>query len=235
MADIAMQALRNESWKEAAARYAQRLLINPDDGVARCNHAVALYEQDRWADAAAAFEELIRREGPFGEATVPALFSLGYCRLELDEHLKSLAATTMFLELSNRDHPFYWDGVQNTACAYGRLGHARESAALYRTVLAVQPPRIYAFNGLSLALDDLGRPREALFALEQARARGLWDDVLESSLAHLRERADGPARKTRLAARPWSRRRLLRTSFRLLGWEGEPLEARALRWRVESG
>ena len=234
MGDKAMQALRLERWREAAARYAERLLVDPEDAVARCNHAVALYEQDRWQDAAAAFEELVRREGPLGEATVPALFSLGYCHLELHEHLKALAATTLFLELANQDHPFYWDGIQNTACAYSRLGHQRESVALFRTVLGVRP-HIYVFNGLALALAGLGRPREALFVLETARARGFWDAVLENSLAHVQEQTKLPARSTRLVAKPWARARILRTSFRLLGWDGEPLTPRTIPWRVDQG
>ena len=84
----------------AAAKYAERLLKHPDDGIARSNRAVALYEAGRWPEAAKAFEDLILREGPSSEVAPPALFSLGYCRLELDDDRGALEASTLFLELS---------------------------------------------------------------------------------------------------------------------------------------
>ena len=79
MRDEALKALLEERWSAAAAKYGERLLKDPDDGVARCNRAVALYEQGRWREAAQAFEQLLRREGPASEVAPPALFSLGYC------------------------------------------------------------------------------------------------------------------------------------------------------------
>jgi len=76
MRDEAFKALLEERWRVAAAKYGERLLKDPDDGVARCNRAVALYDTGRWREAARAFEELLRREGPASETAPPALFSL---------------------------------------------------------------------------------------------------------------------------------------------------------------
>jgi tetratricopeptide (TPR) repeat protein len=191
--DEALKALLAERWSLAAAKYGQRLLKDPDDGVARCNRAVALYEQGRWSDAAKAFEELLRREGPASEVAPPALFSLGYCRLELEQNRGSLQASTLFVELSNEDHPFYWDGVQNIACACNRLGHSALAVQLYRVVLGVQPDK-YAYNGLALSLAGMGRAREAIHVLDRARDADYWDDVLESSMEHLTRIARGGAR-----------------------------------------
>ena len=85
MRDDALKALLQERWGAALARYGARLLKDPADGIARSNRAVALYEAGRWADAAKAFEDVLRREGPASEVAPPALFSLGYCRLELND------------------------------------------------------------------------------------------------------------------------------------------------------
>lgn len=231
MRDRALKALLDERWQEAAARYAKRLLKDPDDGIARCNRAVALYEAGRWPAAARAFEELLRREGPGSEAAAPALFSLGYCRLQLEQNRGSLEASTMFLELTNDRHPFFWDGVQNVACACSRLGRSAVAAQLYRVVLGVRPHK-YAYNGLALALAGMGRPREGLYVLEAARSAGNQDEVLDSSLEHLLAIADGPATRTPLTVRRWSRERILGAAFEVLRWKRDPLPASRLRWRT---
>jgi tetratricopeptide (TPR) repeat protein len=124
MRDEALKALLEERWQAALAEYGKRLLKDPGDEVARTNRAIALYEAGRWSEAAKAFAELLRREGPGSEVAPPALFSLGYCRLRLGDARGSLEATALFLELGNDRHPFYRDGVENVACALERLGEA---------------------------------------------------------------------------------------------------------------
>src|SRR4051812_10245909 len=64
MRDDALKALLEERWGAATAKYAERLLKDPDDAVARGNRAIALYEANRWSEAAAAFEDILRREDP---------------------------------------------------------------------------------------------------------------------------------------------------------------------------
>jgi|SRR6267142_2636578 len=232
MRDEALKALLEGRWPVAAAKYGERLLKDPDDGVARCNRAVALYDAGRWREAARPFEELLLREGPASEVAAPALFSLGYCRLELNQDRGSLQASTLFIELSNEDHPFYWDGVQNIACVCNRLGESAIAVQLYRVVLGVRL-HAYAYNGLALSLGELGRAREGLYVLEAARDKEFWDEVLQSSMDHLKKIADGPARRTLLTARRWSRERILRAAFRVLGWKRKALPSSLLKWRKD--
>jgi len=106
MRDKALKALLGEKWRTAAAQYGERLLEDPGDGIARSNRAVALYGAERWREAAKAFEDLLLSEGPASEVAPPALFSLGHCRLEMDDNRGSLEASALFLDLSNEDHPF---------------------------------------------------------------------------------------------------------------------------------
>jgi tetratricopeptide (TPR) repeat protein len=230
MRDEALTALLEERWRTAAAKYGERLLKDPGDGIARSNRAVALYGAERWAEAATAFEELLLREGPTSEVAPPALFSLGYCRLELDDDLGALEASTLFLELSNEAHPFYWDGVQNMACAANRLGANGVAVQLNRVVLGVRP-HLYVYNGLALALGELGRAAEGLYVLDVARRTGHWDEVLETSMGHLEELASGRRRPTVLTSLRWSRERILRAAFSVLGWGREPLPPSMLTWR----
>ena len=230
MRDDALKALLAERWRAAAARFGERLLKDPGDDIARSNRAVALYEEGRWAEAAKAFEEVLRREGPSSEVAPPALFSLGYCRLELDDNQGALEASTMFLELSNEDHPFYWDGVQNIACAAGRLGKNELAVQLYRVVQGVAP-HPYAYNGLALALGELGRAAEGLYVLEAVRRNGHWDEVLAATMNHLEDLTKRPRVPTTITAPRWSREHILRVAFRALGWRREPLPASLLTWR----
>jgi len=122
MRDDALKALLEERWATAAAKYGERLLKDPDDAVARSNRAVALYEAGRWQEAARAFEGVLRREGPSSEVAPPALFSLGSCRLRLGELRGAVAASALFLELSDEQHPFFEEAVRNIASAAARLG-----------------------------------------------------------------------------------------------------------------
>ncbi len=233
MRDDALRALLEERWRAALAKYGARLLKDPADGIARSNRAVALYEAGRWADAAKSFVEVLRREGPASEVAPPALFSLGYCRLELNDDRGALEASTFFLELSNERHPFYWDGVQNIACAADRLGHHALAVRLYRVVLG-QAPHPYAYNGLALALGELGRAGEGLHVLDAARRAGHWDEVLATSLDRLETLAGGARKRTRITAPRWPRERILRAAFRVLGWRRKPLPPSKLRWRKTS-
>ncbi len=128
--DDALAALLEGNAPRAAALFAERALADPGDWISRANRAIALYEDERWADAAPALEAHIDRAGFDDLGTVPALFYLGYCRLQLGHIEASLAATTAFLDLSNEAHPWYRDTIENTACAWERLTHEEAAASL---------------------------------------------------------------------------------------------------------
>jgi hypothetical protein len=128
--DDTLAALLEGNAPRAAALFAERALADPTDRISRANRAIALYAAERWADAAPALEAEIARAGFDDVGTVPALFYLGYCRLQLGQIEASLAATTAFLDLSNEDHPWYLDAIENTACAWERLAHGEPAASL---------------------------------------------------------------------------------------------------------
>jgi hypothetical protein len=130
--DEALEALHSGHAERAAALFAARALADPKDWISRANRSIALYNADRWAEAEASFEADIAREGVESAGAVPALFCIGYCRLQIDNALGSLAATTAFLNLSNDDHPFYADGVENTCFAWERLNKPLLAASLRR-------------------------------------------------------------------------------------------------------
>jgi tetratricopeptide (TPR) repeat protein len=159
MRDDAFKTLLEERWRAAAARYGLRPFEQPEDGIALSNRAVALYEAERWAEAAQAFEEVLRREGPASEMAPPALFSLGYCRLQLDDARGALEASTLFLELSNEEHPFYRDGVQNVACAASRLGELALAVQLHRVALGAGPDQPIALAAGRSEVTSLHSPR----------------------------------------------------------------------------
>jgi tetratricopeptide (TPR) repeat protein len=125
MRDEALKVLLEERW---AAKYGRE---DPGDRRARSSRAVRLYEAGRWLEAARAFEEVLRHEGPASELAPPALYSLGYCRLALGDPRGSLEASALFLELIDEQHPLYRDAVRNIACAASLLG---EQAALTSTL-----------------------------------------------------------------------------------------------------
>lgn len=227
--DSALKELRTGDPAAAAAQFRARLRANPKEQRSRLNYAVALYEAGRWKQAAQAFRAALEIEGLEPEAAVPMQFSLGYCLLELDDNNGSLRATTYFLNLSNTEHPWYWDGVQNTANAWGRLGAHRESAALYRTVLLAQP-NPYAYNGLALALSSLNQPQQGARVLEVAKSLGQWDDVLERTYASLKHKDLQSSVNTELYATPWPRERIIRTSFRILGIDEKPKPPSVMSW-----
>jgi TolA-binding protein len=160
MRDDALKALLEERWAAAVAKYGERLLRNPGDAVARSNRAVALYEAGRWADAAKAFQDILRREGPSSEVAPPALFSLGSCRLRLNDHRGALEASALFIELSNERHPFYRDAVENIACAADRLRQHEVAAKLNRARIAA--PRWPRERVLRAAFRVLGWRRKPL-------------------------------------------------------------------------
>jgi hypothetical protein len=227
--DVALDALLSGRSRTAAALFAARALADPDDLFSRTNHAVAIYEQGRWAAAAEAFMRLIPRQGAAHPASVPMLFCLGYCFLELERDRDSLAATTGFLDHGNTRHPFYWAGVQNTACAWDRLGCHAEAAALYRAVLG-HGENEEAYNGLALALVGCGLPREAVGVCEWATTAGFGGELVAAAREHAAALAGGEAVVVPPAARPWARRRIIETSYRILGWDAVPRPASRLRW-----
>jgi hypothetical protein len=128
--ESALDALLSGNAKRAAALFATSAIADPKDWISRANRSIALYNAERWADAVTAFKADIDREGFEAPGAVPALFCIGYCRLQLGDIRGSLIATTAFLDLSNEEHPFYADGIENTCCAWERLDRPLLAASL---------------------------------------------------------------------------------------------------------
>ena len=130
--EAALAALQGDRPDEAAALFAARALADPTDWPSRANHAIALYEAERWTQAAEAFTKLIGEVGPADLRAVPMMFSVGLCLLRLDDPWGSLMATTAFLDHSNERHPFYAAALENTACGWEELGAVAEAKTLRR-------------------------------------------------------------------------------------------------------
>ena len=88
--EAALAALQGDRPDEAAALFAARALADPTDWPSRANHAIALYEAERWTQAAEAFTKLIGEVGPADLRAVPMMFSVGLCLLRLDDPWGSL-------------------------------------------------------------------------------------------------------------------------------------------------
>ncbi len=171
MRDEELRAMLAERWAAALARYGESLPADPEGDETATSLAAELIEEGRWADAARAFEEVLRREGPASDAAPAALFSLGVCRMQLDDARGALEATALFLELSDEEHPSWRDGVQNAACAAERLGQHEAAVDLRSTALA--GPGGSRERTLRSAFGVLGWWREALpVSIDMVRPSG---------------------------------------------------------------
>ena len=130
----ALDALQAGRTEQAAALFAERSMADPTEWASRANRAIALYEAGRWREAEAEFTKLVGELGPRDLRSVPMMFSVGYCLLQLEDPWGSLMATTSFLDHSNERHPFYFDSLENTACAFERLGAEAEATSLRRAL-----------------------------------------------------------------------------------------------------
>jgi len=88
--DEALDALLRGGPKVAAVRFAQRLLVNPRDDISLSNQCRGAYDAPRWADAARRLSTKWLARGIEFQVAVPMLFSLVYCRLELDDSRRAL-------------------------------------------------------------------------------------------------------------------------------------------------
>jgi len=136
----ALKALDGGRPDEAAALFAARVLAYPTEWESRVNHAMALYNGGRFAEAAQGFRKLIDEAGPRSLQAVYLFFYLGYSLLQLEDDWGSLVATTAFLDNSNERHPYYTAVLEYTAHAWSNLGALAEGTTLWRTLeLRAQP------------------------------------------------------------------------------------------------
>lgn len=230
----AMKELRTGDPAAAAAQFRARLRANPKDQGSRVNYAIALYEAGRWKQAAQAFRRALELEKPESKSAVPMQFFLGCCLLQLNDNTGSLLATTYFLDLSNTEHPWYWEGVADTAFVWSHLGAHRDAASLCLRIPDTHCPDDPSFlNWLALTFDALDRPREGAYVLECARDRGEWNDVLARNYAYLKRKDPRPSVRPTwrgLSRAPWSRERIIRTSFRILGIDAKPRPPSVMSW-----
>ena len=139
-AEEALAALDGGRPDEAAALFAARVLADPADWDSRINHAGALYNASRYAEAAQGYRKLIDEARPRSLQAVYMFFFLGYSLLQLEDDWGSLVATTAFLDNSNEQHPYYTNVLDYTACAWTNLGAVAEGTTLWRTLeLRAQP------------------------------------------------------------------------------------------------
>jgi tetratricopeptide (TPR) repeat protein len=169
---------------EAAALFAARVLADPTDWPSRANHAVALYNAQRWVEAAEAFSKLVGEIGADDLRALPMMFSTGYCLLQLDDAWGSLMATTAFLDYSNEKHPFYADALENTACAWEKLGATAEAKTLRRAM-------------------------------------------------ELRANSDKADAYRAVAKSLWTRKQVISTTYRILGFDAKPKPSRRASWPVD--
>jgi tetratricopeptide (TPR) repeat protein len=133
----ALDALHSDQHQAAVARFAARILADPDDEASLGNYAIALLEAGRPAEAAPRFEKLLEEQDldSFDAAnTVTSYFFLACCRLDLGDPRGSLEAAIEFLDRGNESNPVYLDGLHNTACAWGQLGFELEAEQLFSAV-----------------------------------------------------------------------------------------------------
>ena len=130
----ALEALDGGRPDEAAALFAARVLADPTDRDSRLNHVGALYDGDRYAEAAQGYRMLIDEAGPRSLQAVYLFFYLGYSLLQLEDDWGSLVATAAFLDNSNEQHPYYTNVLDYTACAWTNLGAVAEGTTLWRTL-----------------------------------------------------------------------------------------------------
>ena len=178
----AADALRSEQYGLAIARSAARMLADPTDEPSKATYAIALYRAGRLAEAAPLFESFIAEIGTGAIDSVGYVFCLGYCRLELGDPRSSLVAMTSFLDYGNEWHPFYLEGLENTAAAWDQLGAKLESRRLTEHVA--------------------------------------W-------LRDMQERLQGGRFPN---AGTWPRRKVIETSFRILGVKATARPARRCKW-----
>ena len=132
--EVALEALHWDRNGEAAALFAARALANRLDWFARVNYVRALYNGDRYVEAARGFRRLLDEAGPKNPEAPFWFLALGYCLLQLEEDWESLVATTGFLERANHRHSSYYVGLENTACAWNNLGALAESTSLRKAI-----------------------------------------------------------------------------------------------------
>ena len=136
----ALEALDGGRPDEAAALFAARVLADPTDWDSRINLVGALYDGERYAEAAQGYRKLIDEAEPRSLQAVYMCALLGYSLLQLGDDWGSLVATTAFLDNSNERHPYYTSALDYTACAWNNLGAVAEAATLWRTLeLRAQP------------------------------------------------------------------------------------------------
>jgi len=187
--------VRNRVWSDEASLWADVVAKSPGLAIGYNNLGAAYVAQDRWDEAERLFREARRVDPTFGSAyrslagvalhrgEVDASIPLFERAAELDplSHF-GLAQVGMALTMAGREqealgwferaesvfvHPqiLYHHGKTLL-----RLGRARESVAMQRRALALDPDHAYAHVGLAAAVAALGHAGEARAELERALA-----------------------------------------------------------------
>jgi choline-sulfatase len=211
---LAAWLANHERLDEAQQEYAKVLEKDPNNVVARNNHAIALYQAGHLDDAEREFEALLRDQPRNADALDGlALVALerkdwkgaeGNTRAALESNPKLVQAwSNLGIALDEQGNygeaekafrraleidPTYWQARNNLATTFRKSGRSQEAAALFEEVLQ----RVPAEPDVHLELGDLYFGPLA----EPARARAHYNAVLRYAPEHpraaeIRERLAG--------------------------------------------
>lgn len=155
-------ALAKGKAAEAEGFYRAAVAIRPGLGAAHNNLGTALYDQKRFADAAAAFAKAVELDP--GDAV--ALANLGETYRELNRPEEALAALHKAIAIDSSDARAYYK-IGLTLSGQNR---AAEAIPLYEKALAIDANFALAHDARGVALFKLKRPADAVEAHQKAIA-----------------------------------------------------------------
>lgn len=123
-------------------------------------HAVALHQQGRLADAERAYRDILRQT----PTDADAWHLLGIVALQSGHAEAAAALITRSIELNDR----IAGAFNNRAIALRRLGRIDEALASLDSAIALEPGNAEAHNNRGSLLRQLARPHEALQSLDSA-------------------------------------------------------------------
>lgn len=129
------------------------------DVSAQFQRGVALQQQGRLEEAAAAYRELLKVAPNYAEAHA----NLGAVLARLGRHAEAIAAYEAALKINPNLTPVYF----NLGLAHYRANHPAAAVAAFRQLLSISPTAVQARQMLGIALVELGRDEEAVAELEQ--------------------------------------------------------------------
>lgn len=145
---------QSETWSRKAT------VLDPKLIDAWNNLGNALKAEDRWAEAAQAYQRALKINPQFA----PAHNNLGLVLKEMGDLDQSLSHLHKAVELA----PTYIDARYNKANLLRMKGEAQEAVILLQAILTEHPQLAQAHNSLALCLEEMGEAQAALNHWQQA-------------------------------------------------------------------